>query len=248
MARSDGTTSGAPGKAAAAQPKAASNTAAVPGPAVLAGRLVYEETMSRVDLDEPTRAVIAKQLAGLLPGQTVPVGRTTSERTIGADGLQPLLVSAAVSAAGLDPAKTTFPPLPVLWVDGASRLLVELAEITAELGDGYIEMSVPVTCDQTGTTAVTITFLTGTPDRPTGGVAATEDHPRGPAIIVDIWHEALIAFAWNTLLIATSSLAGVGAADPSGRPLITNALSISKGTISVLPQARHTFFTGGPQS
>lgn len=244
MTRAGGPNAGPPGGV----PAAVNTKIPLPGTSALAGKLLLEQTISRVDLDDRTKAIITKQLAGLLPGQVVQVGKTSAERTVNPDALQSLLPSAAIAAAGLDPAKTPNPPPPVLWVDGANRLLVELATITASLGDGLVEMSVPVSCDQTGEVAVTITFVTGTPDKPTGGVAATEDHPRGPAVIVDNWHEALIAFAWHTLQIATSSLAGIGASDPSGRPLITNALSVTANGIGVLPQARHTFFSGGLSS
>ena len=41
-------------------------------------------------------------------------------------------------------------------------------------------------------------------------MTTTEDHPRGPAVVVENWHEPLIAFAWQTLLIATSAVAGFG--------------------------------------
>jgi hypothetical protein len=61
-------------------------------------------------------------------------------------------------------------------------------------------------------------------------------------VIVENWHEPLIALAWNTLLIATSALSGVAGADRSGRALISNSLSADKDGLTVRPMARHTFF------
>ena len=154
-----------------------------------------------------------------------------------------MIPGAAVTAAGLDPAKTPMPPPPVLWQDSGNQLLVQLAGVHADLGDGFVELTVPVSCDQTGDAKVTVTFVTGTPDRPTGGLATTEDRPRGPAVIVENWHEPLIAFCWHTLVIATSALSATIGSDLAGNALITGGLTATAKGLAVTPMGRHTFTT-----
>lgn len=226
------------------QATASSSARTVPGVDALAGRILYESAVTRADLDPDTRAIIDKQLGGLLPGQVVPPGGTAPERTLTPDDVNVLVRSAAVTAAGLDPAKTPLPLPRVLWTSGANRLLVDLARISATLGNGLIELTLGVACDQTGDATVSVTFVTGTPDRPTGGVTATESHPRGPEVVVQNWSEALVAFAWNIVLIVTSALTGAAATDPAGRPLITNALSVSPDALGVLPMGRFAYLSG----
>jgi hypothetical protein len=219
----------------------ATNPAAMPGPGAVAGAILLRNTLARPDIDEHTKAAITKQLAGLMPGQVVNPGGTVDQRTVSAGDLAALIPSAAVSAAGLDPAKTTTPPPPVLWQSGGNDLLVNLAGVTAALSTGLVEFTIPVTCDQTGDTQVTVTFATASANSPTGGVTTTENRPRGAAVVVENWHEALIALAWNTLVIATSALSGAAGADRSGRSLIANSLSADKDGLTVRPMARHTF-------
>jgi hypothetical protein len=217
----------------------------VPGANAVAGAILLRNALQAADIDDKTRQIILKELAGVLPGQIVQPGSPTEERTVRPDDLKVLIPTAAVAAAGLDPAKTPLPLPSVLWEDAGNRLLIQLDGIHADLGDGLIELTIPVHCDETGDASVTVTFVTGSPDRPTGGVTTTEDHPRGPAVIIENWHEALIAFAWHTVLIATSALTGTVGTDRAGRPLIANAFAVNADGLSVLPMARHTFMQVG---
>lgn len=214
----------------------------VPGPDAIAGAIVVRDVLARADIDEATRAKIIGEL-----GRPVRSGTATDDRAVRPDDLKLLIPSAAVIAAGLDPAKTPQPPPPIFWQDKGNELLVQLAGVRAELGGGFVEITIPVTCDQTGDAEVTVTFITGTPDRPAGGIVTTEDHPRGPAVVVENWAEALIAFAWLTLLTATSAVSGAGGPDLSGRELIAAGLEVNADGLRVTPMARHTFLTrAGP--
>jgi hypothetical protein len=130
----------------------------------------------------------------------------------------------------------------VLWSTDAGQLLVRIAEVHADLTDGAIVITLPVTCDQTGPVDVTVTFITGSPDQPTGGVATAEDHPRGPEVVVE--NEPLVALAWHTLVIAIGAMSGAGGNDFSGRDLISASFAVSKDGLTVTPMARHTFLAG----
>jgi hypothetical protein len=216
----------------------------VPGPEAVAGAILARDALARADLDPQVKAQVAKQLGSVLPGQVTRAGASAGDRAIAPQDLAALIPGAAVTAAGLDPAKTPMPPPPVLWQDSGNQLLVQLAGVHADLGDGFVELTVPVSCDQTGDAKVTVTFVTGTPDRPTGGIATTEDRPRGPAVIVENWREPLIAFCWHTLVIATSALSGTIGSDLAGNALITAGLTATSKGLTVTPMGRHTFTTG----
>ena len=216
----------------------------MPGPEAVAGAILARDALARADLDPQVKAQVAKQLASVLPGQVTRAGTSAGDRAIASQDLAALIPGAAVTAAGLDPAKTPMPPPPVLWQDSGNQLLVQLAGVHADLGDGFVELTVPVSCDQTGEAKVTVTFVTGTPDRPTGGIATTEDRPRGPAVIVENWREPLIAFCWHTLVIATSALSGTIGSDLAGNALITAGLTATSKGLTVTPMGRHTFTTG----
>ena len=220
----------------------------ITGPGALVGQALVqnaiEDAIKRVDVDDRTRAILQKQLTAALPSAPLAPGTVAPPRTLDGDALAGVLSSAAAIAAGLDPAKTPTPPPPVVWTDGGNQLLITLAKISANVGDGWIEFVVPVSCDQTGDVEVTVAFVTGSVDSPAGGIVATESHPRGPALIVENWHEPLVAFAWNVLVTATSALSGAGSTDEAGRPLITSALTASAAGLSAQPIARHAFFSG----
>jgi hypothetical protein len=219
--------------------------AQMPGPEAIAGAVLLADALQHADIDERTRLVITTKLAPVLPGQLVPPGTVVDGLTVTADQLPLLVGSAAVVAAGLDPAKTPSPPPPVLWTERGNRLLVHLAGVHGMLGTGLVEITIPVECDQTKQTDVTVTFVTGSADHPAGGVTTTEDHPRGAAIVVENWHEALIAFAWRILLIATGAMAGTGRKDHAGRQLIVNSFEVDAAALTVRPMARHTFLQSG---
>jgi hypothetical protein len=216
----------------------------VPGPEAVAGAILARDAIARADLDPQVKAQVVKQLGPILPGQITRAGTTAGDRMIATQDLAALIPGAAVTAAGMDPATTPMPPPPVLWQDSGNALLVQLAGVHADLGDGLIELTVPVSCDQTGDAKVFVTFVTGTPDRPTGGIATTEDRPRGPAAIVENWHEQLIAFCWHTLVIATSALSGTVGSDLAGNSLITAGLMATPNGLGVVPMGRHAFTAG----
>jgi hypothetical protein len=210
--------------------------ALVAGPEAIAGSVLLVNALKQADVEEKTRAVITTELAPVLPGQVVSPGSVVEGVTFTADELPLLIGSAAVVAAGLDPARTPSPPPPVLWAERGNRLLVHLAGVSGLLGTGLVEITIPVECDQTKRTNVTVTFVTGSAAQPSGGAATTEDHPRGAAIVVENWDEALIA---------TGAMAGTGRKDHAGRSLIANSFEVDAAGLTVRPQARHTFFQTG---
>jgi hypothetical protein len=159
--------------------------------------------------------------------------------------LQSLLASALIVAAGLDPARTASPPPPVLWDDGKNRLLVHLVEARLNAGDGFVDLTVNVECDQTQRAPVTCTFVTSSPDRSGGFVWATEDRPRGPMAVVDVWGEALIALCWRALIEVARVGAGRAGTDTFGRPLIASTVVASPDGLQIVPMGAHRFMKIG---
>jgi hypothetical protein len=227
------------------QQPASSSGRTVAGPETIAGTILTTEALQRARITPDAARPVVNALGDLLPGNPVQAGSAAVDRLLPANALASLIPSAAIVAAGLDPAKTALPAPAVLWTSGASRLLVNAGKVTATLGDGTIDIVVPVSSDQTGDAAVTVTFVTGTSKQPAGGLVTTEDHPRGPAIIVENWAEPLVAFAWHTLLVATNALSGAAGGDMSDNNLITAAIAVDRTGLSVTPMGRHTFFAGG---
>jgi hypothetical protein len=222
-------------------PRAATRILATPSPTVLAGQSLLNAADLQQMLDPETLQAVEQRLAPLLPGAIVQPGVVTPPRTLAPDALQVLVRAGAVTAAGLDPARTPSPAPPVLWDQGGNQLLVDIANISVVPGDGLIDIVVPVTCDQTQAVNITVTFVTGSAESPAGGLAVTESRPRGPAAVVDVWAEPLIALAWHALVIALAALTGTGATDPAGQPLVTIGVTASANGVSLSPMARFEF-------
>lgn len=129
----------------------------------------------------------------------------------------------------------------IVWVEGDSQLAVGIGGVGITTGDGVVFVTIPVRCDQSGRADVTITFAVGGPDRPAGLYAATPRRPTGPALVVDVWGDALVAFAWQTLLGLAAQVAGAVGKDGRGNILVPAELSATSDGLSVLPMARHRF-------
>ncbi len=214
------------------------------GPEVVAGASITAGAFSRLDVNPDVKAQIVRALADVLPGRAIPAGSAAADRTLSADWLAVLIPSAALVAAGLDPATVTPPAPNALWRNGNQQLMIIVSKVRANFTEGLAEIIIPVSCDQTGDVEISVSFVTGTPDRPAGGIATTEDRPRGPAVVVENWAEPLIAYAWQVLITATDAYSSAGGTDLAGRNLVTAGLAIGAGGVTVTPMARHSFAAG----
>jgi hypothetical protein len=128
-----------------------------------------------------------------------------------------------------------------VWVKDNSELLVLTGKVSVRLDDGLLVVTVPVSCDQTGDVPIQVPFAVGGEGQPAGMIIATEARPRGPAEIVDLWGEALTAFAWRTLLAVTTQSASDSGEDADRAGLIPAALTASGGGLRLATMARHAF-------
>jgi hypothetical protein len=182
--------------------------------------------------------VVKRRCPGLLPADPLPAGAVGPEIDLTPDELQQLATVAATSAAGVPggaPADT------VVWTHGGSELLVIVAKVRVRVDKGLVLVSIPVSCDQVPDARIDVGFAVGDDERPAGMLAVTEDRPRGPRAVVDVWGDALTAFAWQIVLSLTSGVAGATGEDADRAPLLPAALTASPNGLRILTMARHTF-------
>ena len=160
-------------------------------------------------------------------------GAVGPELRLSLDELARLVPAAAQEVAGTSGE--------VVWTLQGNELLVRPGRVSASTRPGLILVTIPVHCDQVKAADVLVAFAVGDASRPAGLVAVTEDRPRGPTEVVDLWGEALTAFAWALLLRLSSSLAGTAGEDLDGAPLVPAAIAADQGALRVLTQARHDF-------
>lgn len=150
------------------------------------------------------------------------------------------LVQAAALSLGAPPEGDQHPDR-VLWQDQGSELIVNLSGVTARTLPGVMLIEVPVHCDQAGDCLIRMAFAVGNEQRPAGMVSTTEARPRGPAAVVDVWGDALVAFGWQLVLKVAEAVAAEVGVDEEGDELVSVALTASALGLSVLPMARHEF-------
>ena len=129
----------------------------------------------------------------------------------------------------------------VVWVEGGSELAVSFVDLKVDIADGLIGVTIPVRCDQTGSSVVQVLFAVGSAREPSGLYASTYRRPNGPALVVDTWGEALVAFAWQCVLGMVSGIAGATGKDTRGNVLVPVELAATRSGIAILPMARHRF-------
>jgi hypothetical protein len=186
------------------------------------------------------RYVAREQKAQRFPGEAKPLppGTVTDRLFIKADDVARLSIEAAKRAAGFfRPTRRT----EFVWVSADSELAVGMAALGVQVDRGRIIFSIPVRSDQTGPTEVHVTFAVGEPGRPAGLYAATQRRPRGPALIVDTWGDAIVAYAWQVLLELVAGLAGATGKDTGGNRLVPVELEATPKGLAIVPMARHRF-------
>jgi hypothetical protein len=190
-------------------------------------------------------ATLRARCPGLLPAQPLTPGQVGPELPLETKSGQTLLNLVARQLVGLQIDKPDAPATVVL-TQGNDELAIDLAKLSMTTAPGAIGIGLPVRCDQTGEVIVRVRFALGSDARPAGLLASTDERPFGPPAIVDVWGEALTAFAWQMLVTATTKLAGAAGRDADGAALIPAGLKATDGGLAVLPMARHPFDRIGP--
>ncbi|HEX8693641.1 MAG TPA: hypothetical protein VF746_14555 [Longimicrobium sp.] len=129
----------------------------------------------------------------------------------------------------------------VVWAEGDDELLVHAGRVRVVFREGFALVGIPVHTGQTGEVEVVVPFALGSAGEPLGLTAATEPTPRGPAALVEVWGDPLIATAWGALLRVAGAVAAGAGVDDRNQPLHPGALAAGKEGLTVTPQARHAF-------
>ena len=127
----------------------------------------------------------------------------------------------------------------VVWTSGSAELLVHTDQVSIAASAGVLQVAITVECDQVPEAAtVTVPFVTGTVDNPRGLFLASFERPAGPAPVVAVWADALIAFAWESVITLATTLAAAAGQDAQGRALVPGVIAASRSALQVLPMPR----------
>lgn len=200
-----------------------------------------QAVLARNDWCEIRRAALYRKCQRLLARIVEHCGIVIAEQPVKAGEVAGTIPLSAAQFGELFAAASEATTQPrVVWTDGVNELIVEVAKTTLAILDGAVRVTVPVASEQTGGQSVTILFTTGSADRPAGLLFATETVPAGPPEIVEIWGEALIAFAWTALLRSLVALGEAAGRAEDGSALLPASLASARGGVEVRVMARHT--------
>ena len=71
--------------------------------------------------------------------------------------------------------------------------------------------------------------------------AAAAKRPMGPELVLDLWGDALVAFAWQCVLGIASGIAAATGKDARGNLLVPVELVAGARGVGIVPMARHRF-------
>ncbi len=191
------------------------------------------------DIDKTCRRLfkeLRERCPELFPPDPVETGQPGPQIDLGTKAASTLFRAAARKVSG-DVAEA-------VWFLGDSELMVFPAKTELEMQDGRILVHIPVRCDQTGSARITVPFAVGSEKRPGGLLAAAPARPAGPAEIVELWADALTAFAWGAVLELFQALAAGAGEDADNQGLIPAAVTAGKAGLKIGTLARHGFDRG----
>lgn len=129
----------------------------------------------------------------------------------------------------------------IVWVDGANQLAIDIGKLDVRVDDGQIHVRVPIRCDEVGAGEVMVLFVVGSDQQPAGLYAAASKRPVGPELVVDLWGDALVAFAWQCVLGMVSGIAAATGKDARGNLLVPVEVVAGARGVGIVPMARHRF-------
>ncbi len=130
---------------------------------------------------------------------------------------------------------------PVIWQLDEAQVFFYPDKTKVEIADGLILVGIVLESVQTGQATLTVAFATGRNGQLSGTVMTTEEHPRGPELLVNIWGDAVIAAAYDAVLQVTNGIAAEVGNDLQGQVLRAGAIVTTKKGLGVIPQAYHSF-------
>jgi hypothetical protein len=142
----------------------------------------------------------------------------------------------------LDLPRNTSPK--VVWSQSDSELLVHSDKTTLDITSGLVTITVTVSCDQHEQVAIPVPFGIGQKTLASGLVMSSFQDLQGPKGILEIWSEAIIAFAWESLLELASTICAQVGRDARGLPLVPGTIGASANRLLIQPVSRFPLVVG----
>jgi hypothetical protein len=116
----------------------------------------------------------------------------------------------------------------VVWVDQGDAVLAHLDSVAVRFVSQTVVLSMDLESDQTGRTPMVVAFALGA-DASTGAalVAATEEYPRGNALLAARWGAVVREAAWSAFLQLAADHAGERSLAPAGLTLAGGQLHLT---------------------
>ena len=128
----------------------------------------------------------------------------------------------------------------VVWQLGDSELEVDSSATTISCAEGLVTINVFVNCDQLEKlTPISVPIAVGTAKAPTGLVMSSLTKLRGPEVVTRTWSDAIVAFAWESLVEVSRRVTGELQRDKRSKSLVPGGIAASKGVLIIQPMARH---------
>lgn len=196
--------------------------------------------MAESVLPEYARFIAAERRAGRLPAPRAALREGEVFETVFIDSARLAEFARAAARRGAGLVRPT-QRSEVVWVDGANQLAVDIGKLDVRVDEGQIHVAIAVRCDEVGSATVGVLFAVGSERSPAGLYAAASRRPGGPELVLDLWGDALVAFAWQCVLGIASGIAAATGKDARGNLLVPVELVAGGRGVGIVPMARHRF-------
>jgi len=132
----------------------------------------------------------------------------------------------------------------VVWTQGDSELLIHSDKTKISISSGLVKIKITVSCDQCEQVQIPIPLGVSQRNSPGGLIMSSFSDLQGPADIVELWSDSLIAFAWELLLEITRVISAQVGKDERGLSLVPGNIGASPGKLLIQPVSRHSLLPG----
>lgn len=132
----------------------------------------------------------------------------------------------------------------VVWSHGDSELLVHSDQTRIRCTSGVVTISVSVECDQFQSVTIPVPIGVGTRSTASGLVMSSFDDLEGPDALVEAWSDAIIAFAWESLIEVARAISAEVGNDARGLALVPGNIGAAPGVLLIQPVARFALRAG----
>lgn len=132
----------------------------------------------------------------------------------------------------------------VVWSHGDSELLVHSDQTRIACSSGVVTILIAVACDQHHLVKIPVPIGVGTQKSVSGLVMSSFQDLEGPEEIVATWSDAIIAFAWESLIEVARVICAEVGRDARGRPLVPGSIGAAPDQLLIQPVSRYSLTAG----